>query len=57
MIVDNRQEWKGSKLEYMFHEWLILGKGVTFEQYKALTGEEFESLKKEFLEKLRKNKL
>lgn len=46
-----------SKLEYMFHEWLILGKGITFEQYKALTDEEFENLKVEFLEKLKKKRL
>lgn len=41
----------------MFHEWLIIGKGITSEQYKALTDEEFENLIREFLEKLKKNKL
>lgn len=36
------------KEEYFFYEWLIIGKGYTFEQFENITVTEFEKLKQEY---------
>lgn len=38
-----------SKIDYFFHEWLILSKGISKEQYENLTEYEFLKLKCEFM--------
>lgn len=39
-----------SKEEYFFFEWVILGKGMSEEEYKALTDKQKLGLEKEYKE-------
>ena len=37
-----------SKFDYFFHEWLIISKGISKEQYENLSKDEFKNLLYEF---------
>lgn len=46
------------KLDLVFHEWLIIVKGIdTKDKYNLITDEDFQALKLEFLKELKDGKI